>query len=77
MPEYKFRNKDTNKTFIMNMTISERTEYLQNNANIEQLVHGAPGIISGTGQLKNDESYRDLIREINKKQPPKYKIPVH
>ena len=65
MPTYSFRNKDTGKKFELFLSISEREVYLKENPNIQQTV-SSPAIISGRPR-KPDEGFRDLLREIKKK----------
>jgi hypothetical protein len=63
MPEYLFKDTKTKKTFTANMTISERTKYLEENPHIEQLVHGAPMIGYSTVTRKIDDGFADVLRE--------------
>lgn len=67
MPTYKFLNTKTNKEHIEFMSISSLEGYLKDNPHITQLVHGAPGIVSGRGMKKPDDGFRDVLREIKKK----------
>ena len=67
MPTYKFRNNDTEEEFELFMTISELGEYLKENSNIKQLIGGAPMISSGRGMGKPDEGFKDILKEIKKK----------
>ena len=65
MPTYKFHNKETNKTWTDFMTISECDTFLIENPAIEQMVHGAPMIVSGR-PVKPDNGFRDVLRRIKK-----------
>jgi hypothetical protein len=67
MPTYKFLNNETNEEYEEFMTISALDDYLKNNPNITQLVNGAPLISSGRGMGKPDSGFRDLLKEIKKK----------
>lgn len=75
MPEYLFLNKDTKEEWLQWMSISERTQFLKDNPNIEQLVHGCPPLTSdpmrvmGTNVSKPNEGFRDVLREVKKHHP--------
>lgn len=67
MPTYKFLNNETDQEFEEFMTISALDEYLKNNPNLTQLVNGAPMISSGRGMTKPENGFRDLLKDIKKK----------
>ena len=67
MPTYDLRNKKTGEVTEVQMTISEKEEYLKKNKHLEQVL-GMPQIVSGTdGLRKPDDSFRDILREVDKK----------
>jgi hypothetical protein len=65
MPEYLFRDKETNVEWIESMSITERTDFLDANSGVEQLVYGFPGLSSGVNK-KPDAGFRDLLKHIKK-----------
>jgi hypothetical protein len=67
MPTYLFRNEDTGEEFEDFMSISALEVFLFENPNVTQLVNGAPMISSGRGMNKPDGGFRDLLKEIKKK----------
>lgn len=67
MPTYSFLNKDTGEEYELFLSISEREQYLKDNPNIEQTVSGAPMIASGRGMQKPDQGFRDILKEMKKK----------
>ena len=67
MPTYRFLNNESGQEYEEFMTISALDEYLQANPNVTQLVNGAPMISSGRGMGKPDGGFRDLLKEIKKK----------
>lgn len=67
MPTYKFLNNDTGEEFEDFMTISALDEYLKSNPNITQLVNGAPLIHSGRGMGKPESGFRDLLKDIKRR----------
>ena len=68
MPTYKFHDHTTKKTWIEFMTISERTQFLADNSQVEQLVHGFPGAVDSVkiGRTKPADGFRDLLKQIKK-----------
>lgn len=67
MPTYRFQNTETGEEFEDFMSISALEGYLKDNPHIVQLVNGAPMIISGRGMSKPDQGFRDLLKDIKKK----------
>lgn len=67
MPTYKFLNNETGEEFEDFMSISALDDYLKENPHITQLVGGAPLISSGRGLGKPEGGFRDLLKEIKKK----------
>ena len=67
MPTYKFLNNETGEEFEEFMTISALDEYLKTNPNLTQLVNGAPLISSGRGMGKPEQGFRDLLKDIKKR----------
>jgi hypothetical protein len=67
MPTYKFLNNDTGEEFEDFMTISALDELLKNKSHLTQLVNGAPMIHSGRGMKKPDDGFRDLLKDMKKK----------
>jgi hypothetical protein len=67
MPTYKFLNNETGEEHEDFMSISALDEYLKSNPQVTQLVNGAPGIHSGRGFGKPDQGFRDLLKDMKKK----------
>lgn len=67
MPTYKFVNNDTGEEYEEFMTISALDDYLKEHTNVTQLVNGAPLISSGRGMSKPENGFRDLLKEMKKK----------
>jgi hypothetical protein len=66
-PTYLFLNNNTGEEFEDFMSISALDQFLEENPNIVQLVNGAPLIHSGRGMGKPDSGFRDLLKDIKKK----------
>jgi hypothetical protein len=70
MPNYLFRNKQTNEEWEDFMGISACDEYLEQNPHIERLVNGAPMIVGGRGdRVKVDGGMQDLLGRIGRANP--------
>jgi hypothetical protein len=67
MPTYRFMNNETGEEYEEFMTISALDEHLKTNPHLTQLVNGAPMISSGRGMTKPDQGFRDLLKDIKKK----------
>lgn len=67
MPTYKFVNNKTKEEFTDFMSISALEGYLKDNPHFTQLVHGCPAIVSGRGMGKPDIGFREILKEIKKK----------
>jgi hypothetical protein len=68
LPTYTFKNKDTGEVFEEFMGITKREQYLQDNPHLEQVPGGFVGIGDPVrmGMKKPDDSFRDILRNINK-----------
>lgn len=71
MPNYTFRNNETNETFDISMSISERDQYVQDNPHLTQLILGAPSIGDPhrLGLKKPDDGFRDVLKHIKSHHP--------
>jgi hypothetical protein len=67
MPTYRFLNNETGEEYEEFMKISELDTYLEENPNLTQLVNGAPMITSGRGMGKPENGFRDLLKDIKKR----------
>lgn len=67
MPTYKFLNNETGEEFEDFMSISALDVYLSENPHYTQLVNGAPLIASGRGMGKPENGFRDILKEIKRK----------
>jgi hypothetical protein len=65
MPTYTFYSHDTDEVFELSMRMSERENYIKNN-NVTQIPTPI-ALHSGRGMTKPDEGFRDILREMKKK----------
>jgi len=63
MPNYSFRNEETNEEFEDSMKISELETYLKQNPHIKQIFKKFPGIVDSVriGVRKPDRSFNDVL----------------
>lgn len=67
MPNYTFKDNNTNEEFTLEMKIAERDEFLEKNSNIEQLIVSAPFISYGTFSVNNvPKGFNNLMKKIKK-----------
>ena len=70
MPTYKFLNHQTGDIWTEFMSITAMEEFLEECPFVEQLVYGAPAIVSMTGtKPKIDDAFKDKLKEIKKRNP--------
>jgi hypothetical protein len=69
MPTYVFHNTETNEEFEEFMSISARTEFLEANPHIKQVITSTTMGISYNDAKKPDEGFRDILRTIKKAHP--------
>lgn len=69
MPTYNFRNKETGEEFTEFMFMSEIEQYLKDNPHLEQDISGFSGIGDPVrmGMKKPDSGFRDVLKEIKRK----------
>lgn len=72
MPNYSFRNVVDGTEFSLDMTMSERVKFLEENKDtIIQIITKAPSLGDPVklGYTKPDNGFRDVLREIKKAHP--------
>jgi len=69
MPSYSFKNLNTGEEFITVMSMAEREEYVKTNPHIQQQLIAAPALGDSIrmGMVKPPDSFRDILREVKKK----------
>lgn len=65
MPYYLFRDEESGAVWEEFLTITERTEFLEKNPRVTQLVNGFPGSVTGFNK-KPDAGFRDLLKNMKK-----------
>ena len=65
MPMYSFRNNETGEEYDMMMKYDDKLEYLKNHPEIESIITGAPGLVSGTGdRTKPPSGFKEVLSKI-------------
>jgi len=64
MPTYDFRNKDTGEVIEKYMSISDRTQYLLDNPNMEGYISSVNLVHEPGSRLKVDDGFREVISKI-------------
>lgn len=67
MSQYLFKHRETNEEVYLDMSISERDAYVEANPQMEQMVNGFPGLGHAIVRAKPDHGFRDVLKEIKKK----------
>jgi hypothetical protein len=68
MPTYTFKNNDTDEVFDRFISIADRDIFLLENLHITQII-GAPKIISGRGDMKTSDGFKDVLRKVADQNP--------
>lgn len=68
MPTYNFINTETNEEYSLFMSMSECDKYLEDNPHIKQSLT-APAIVSGRSMQKPDKGFREILSNIQKRNP--------
>lgn len=68
MPNYTFRNKETNEEYTLTLTMSEREVYLKDNPTVEQLIVSALPQLDpySVGRMKVPSDFNNLMKRIKK-----------
>ncbi len=69
LPNYTFKNLNTGEEFTVSMTMADRETYLTQNPHLEQLIVSAPAFSSRAAMGKPDDSFRDVLRSIKRRNP--------
>jgi len=69
MPNYTFEDTNTGEVYEMTMRISERDEFVKDNPHMNQLITGAPMVISGRGGIKTDNGFKEVLSKAAEAHP--------
>ena len=70
MPNYTFQNKETGEITEEFMSISTRDAFVEENPHLQQLITGAPALVSGTKfNTKQDDGWKENLSRIAEAHP--------
>lgn len=69
MPTYEFRNKQTGEVTEVFMKMSEREQYLLDNAHLESCIFTAPAFAGDHITIKKDTGFKEVLQKINERVP--------
>jgi len=67
MPNYTFENKETGEIIEKTMKISERDEFVENNPHLQQIITGAPAMVSSVSGVSTSIKQSDGMKEVFQK----------
>jgi hypothetical protein len=68
MPNYEFKDNETDEVFEALMSISDKEEFLKDNPHVTQLLTGM-NIVAGVGGIRNDEGWNENLQRIAEAHP--------
>lgn len=69
MPLYTFRDKDTNELIELTLRIADYDSFLASNHNLERFIDSVPGLVSGTGSIKTDSGFKEVLSKVAEAHP--------
>jgi hypothetical protein len=69
MPIYSFRDKDTDELIELTLRIADYDSFLASNPNLESFINHVPGIVSGTGSIKTDSGFKEVLSKVAEAHP--------
>lgn len=69
MPIYSFEDTDTGEVFDAMLKIAERDQFLADNPNIRSIITKAPGLVRGSGGMKSDAGWNEVLSKISEAHP--------
>ena len=69
MPTYDFMNKETGDIKEYSFKISEYDDFVKNNKHLKRVFLGAPSMVSGSGEVKNDAGWKENLSRIAEANP--------
>ena len=69
MPLYTFLDKDTNDLIELTLRIADYDSFLASNPNLEPFINHVPGIVGGTGSIKTDSGFKEVLSKVAEAHP--------
>lgn len=69
MPTYSFKDTTTGEVFDALMKYEEKLKFLEDCPHIESIITGAPTLVRGSGGMKNDAGWNEVLSKISEAHP--------
>lgn len=69
MPLYTFLDKDTNELIELSLRIADYDSFLSSNPNLERYIDSVPGLVSGSGSIKTDSGFKEVLSKVAEAHP--------
>ena len=69
MPIYKFRDKVTDELIDITLRIADYDSFLASNDNLERYIDSVPGIVGGTGSIRTDSGFKEVLSKVAEAHP--------
>lgn len=69
MPVYTFLDKDTDELIEFTIRIADYDSFLASNPNLERYIDSVPGLVSGTGSIKTDSGFKEVLSKVAEAHP--------
>ena len=69
MPLYSFRDKDTDELVEFTLRIADYDSFLTSNPNLERYFDSFPGIVGGTGSIRTDSGFKEVLSKVAEAHP--------
>ena len=69
MPIYSFKDKDSNELIELTLRIADYDSFLASNPNLERYIDSVPGIVSGTGSIRTDSGFKEVLSKVAEAHP--------
>jgi hypothetical protein len=69
MPLYTFLDKDKDELIEFTLRIADYDSFLASNPNLERYIDSVPGIVGGTGSIKTDTGFKEVLSKVAEAHP--------
>ena len=69
MPIYSFKDKATEEIIDVTIRISDYDSFTADNPNLERYIDAVPGIVGGTGTIRTDTGFREVLSKVAEAHP--------
>jgi hypothetical protein len=69
MPIYTFKDRETNELIELTLRIADYDSFLSSNPNLERYIDSVPGLVSGSGSIKTDSGFKEVLSKVAEAHP--------